>query len=205
MGYIPAGKSVELDSISSVVSTGNSVGIMIHVLFAPVLEELVFRKLILNRTKGFGQTTAIVFSALCFGLFHQNLTRFMYAFSLGLFVGYVYIKTGKVVITMILHMLLNGFSSVIMFIMPMFGKEIKPGFIITLVLIVNSGMAMIISGIILFIKWMKNKRFVPDNPMTTSVPKKEVFKTVYLNPAVISYFVICLVAVVMSFMNVQLF
>jgi len=203
--FSPAGKSAELEQISSIVSTGNLVGIMIPVLFAPVLEELVFRKMILGRTKGFGESTAIVFSALSFGLFHQNLTQFMYAFAVGLFLGYVYCKTGKVIVTIIMHMLLNGFSSCIMFIMPMFGKEVNPAFVLAVVLLALTSMAMMISGIILFVKWLKNRRFAPDNSMTLCIPKREVLATVYVNPAVMSYFALCIVAIVIAFMNVQLF
>ena len=203
--FSPAGKSAELEQISSIVSTGNIIGIMIPVLFAPVLEELVFRKMILDRTKGYGETTAIIFSALSFGLFHQNLTQFMYAFAVGLFLGYVYCKTGKVIVTIIMHMLLNGFSSVIMFIMPMFGKDVNPRFVLTVVLLAITSMAMMISGTILFIKWLKNRRFAPDNSMTVCIPKRDVLMTVYINPAVISYFGICIVAIVIAFMNVQLF
>ncbi|MBO4449531.1 MAG: CPBP family intramembrane metalloprotease [Clostridiales bacterium] len=203
--FSPAGKSVELDQISSFVSTGNIVAILIPVLFAPVLEELVFRKMILGRTKGFGETTAIVFSSLCFGLFHQNLTQFMFAFVLGLFLGYVYCKTGKVIVTIIMHMLINGFSSVIMFIMPMFGKTVTPAFILTVVLLVITSMAMIISGIILFIKWLRNRRFTPDNSMAICIPKRDVLATVYVNPAVITYIAICIAAIVIAFMNIKLF
>ena len=203
--FSPAGKSMELESISSIVTTGNIVGIMIPVLFAPVLEELVFRKMILDRTKGYGETTAIVFSALSFGLFHQNLTQILFAFGVGLFLGYVYCKTGKVAITMIMHILINGFSSVLMFIMPMFGKGFNPALVIAVILLSNAIIAMLISGIVLLVKWLKNRRFILDNSMNNCIPRKDVLKTVYINPAVVSYIVICIAVSVLSFMNVQLF
>ena len=53
---------------------------------------------------------AITVSAISFGLFHGNLTQFFYATLLGLIFGYVYTKTGKVIYSMALHMLVNFFG-----------------------------------------------------------------------------------------------
>ena len=85
----PAGGTEQLDMINKMVSSGLPTGIMMTVIIAPILEELIFRKLMLDRIRNYGEKTAIVFSALCFGLFHENLTQFLYAFIIGLFLGYV--------------------------------------------------------------------------------------------------------------------
>ena len=46
------------------------------VICAPILEEYIFRKLIVDRTVKYGQGVAIVLSGLMFGLFHGNLNQF---------------------------------------------------------------------------------------------------------------------------------
>lgn len=74
---------------------------------APVGEELVWRKFILDRTHRYGATMAIVFSSLFFALMHASLDQFFYAFGVGVFFGYIYLKTGKISITIALHALLN--------------------------------------------------------------------------------------------------
>ena len=202
----PAGGSRQLEEISAMVSTGNIVGLMIPILIAPIFEELVFRKLILDRTKGYGETTAIVFSALCFGLFHENLTQFLYAFCVGLFLGYIYCKTGKVLITMVMHMAINAFSSAIMFVLPLIGKEGASAAVMGIMIILSlMVLIMIALGIILLIRWIRKKRFQPDNSMDTCIEKKSVFRTVYLNPGVALYFVICTAIIITQLMNVQLF
>ena len=42
-----------------------------------------------------------------FGLFHGNLNQFIYAFVLGVFLAFLYVKTGNLKITIALHMLIN--------------------------------------------------------------------------------------------------
>ena len=83
------------------------------VIIAPILEELIFRRFIINRTRAYGEKTAVVFSALLFGLYHGNIQQFFYAFGLGLIFGFIYVRTGKVRYTVFLHMVINFFGSIV--------------------------------------------------------------------------------------------
>ena len=74
---------------------------------APIFEEWIFRKEIIDRTRKYGEKTAIVVSALCFGLFHGNVRQFFYAFGLGLILGYMYVRTSKLWYSMLMHALVN--------------------------------------------------------------------------------------------------
>ena len=85
---------------------------LVVAVIAPIVEELIFRKLILDRTRIWGEKTAIVFSALLFGIFHGNFYQFFYAFALGLLFAYIYIRTGRIRYTIALHMFINGFFGV---------------------------------------------------------------------------------------------
>ncbi|MBQ4505952.1 MAG: CPBP family intramembrane metalloprotease [Firmicutes bacterium] len=86
---------------------------LVVVVLAPVIEELLFRKALIRRTRRYGEKTAVVFSAVCFGLFHGNLPQFCYASLLGLLLGAVYIKTDRIVYTIGLHMCVNFMGGVI--------------------------------------------------------------------------------------------
>lgn len=77
------------------------------VICAPVMEEYIFRKLIVDRVIRYGQGTAVLLSGLMFGLFHGNLNQFVYAFVLGVFLAYLYVKTGNLKITIAIHMMIN--------------------------------------------------------------------------------------------------
>ena len=82
------------------------------VVCAPVIEEYVFRKLIVDRTIRYGQATAVVVSGLMFGLFHGNLNQFIYATALGMFLAFLYCKTGQLKVTVGIHMIVNFMGTV---------------------------------------------------------------------------------------------
>lgn len=65
------------------------------VVMAPVCEEILFRRIIIDRVRLFGDRAAILVSAVIFGLSHGNFYQFFYAFGIGLVFAYVYIQTGK--------------------------------------------------------------------------------------------------------------
>lgn len=87
------------------------VQVIVAVICAPIFEELAFRKFLLDRISGFGEATAVFISGLMFGLLHGNLAQFTYAFGMGLFLAYIYIRTGRVIYTIMLHMIVNGLST----------------------------------------------------------------------------------------------
>ena len=95
------------------LTTGENIPVIIMVAFlAPIFEELIFRKLIIDRTRKYGETMAIVYSALAFGIFHCNIYQIFYAFALGLILGYVYVRTGNVIYTILMHMSINASASI---------------------------------------------------------------------------------------------
>ena len=81
------------------------------VIIGPICEEIVFRKLAMNRLmKSFSPTTAIIISALLFGILHGNFTQGINAVFIGIIIGYVYLKTGSLTVCIVSHVLNNLFS-----------------------------------------------------------------------------------------------
>ena len=97
-----------VNPVSDTLSTGSFIlnAIFAGILF-PILEELLFRRLICNRLLPLGEAKAILISAAIFGFIHGNLFQFAYAFLFGLVLGYVYVKTGKIIYTIIFHCIMN--------------------------------------------------------------------------------------------------
>ncbi len=89
------------------------VEIIFVMIIAPIFEELVFRKAIIDRTKRFGYMPAIIFSGVAFGFFHGNFSQFFYATLLGILLGYIYCRTGKIIHTMLMHAAINIYGGVI--------------------------------------------------------------------------------------------
>ena len=85
-----------------------SVGIL-----APILEELFFRKFLTERLRVFGERTAILLPAFLFALFHQSAEQIVYAFAVGIILGYCYCRTGNYWLSVLMHALFNLISGVI--------------------------------------------------------------------------------------------
>ena len=81
------------------------------VVLAPIMEELTFRKLLLDRMRTIDKPSALFFTALAFGLFHSNLVQFFYAFGVGRIFGCIYLRTGRIGYSMVLHVVVNFLGS----------------------------------------------------------------------------------------------
>jgi membrane protease YdiL (CAAX protease family) len=90
--------------------------ILSTVVLAPVCEEMLFRGLILESIKQKrGATTAVMLSALLFGLAHVPvLPQMLNAFVMGVVLGYVYVLTGSLVSVIIVHAVNNALSYLFM-------------------------------------------------------------------------------------------
>lgn len=87
--------------------------VLFTVICAPIIEEFIFRKLIIDRTSiKYGELSGILLSAFFFALFHGNLNQFVYAFTLGILFGFIYAKTGMLRYSVLLHMGINFMGSV---------------------------------------------------------------------------------------------
>ncbi|MBR6883716.1 MAG: CPBP family intramembrane metalloprotease [Bacteroidales bacterium] len=87
---------------------------LVVAIFAPIFEEWLCRGMVLRGllTK-MKPVWAIVISAVFFAVIHANPWQALNAFLIGLVMGYVYYKTGSLVLTMIIHFVNNG-SAVIL-------------------------------------------------------------------------------------------
>ena len=117
--------------------------VVAFVVLAPVFEELVFRKVLVDRVLPYGEWPAILFSGLTFGLFHGNLTQFFYATLLGMVLAYVYIRWGNILYTIGIHACINFLGGVL--------PQLVPAASYFMLLIV-------IAGIVLFFVFKKSIR-----------------------------------------------
>ncbi len=102
------------DALNTIVNASPTwATVLLACVFAPAMEELIFRKLLIDRVKPYGELQACIFSALIFGLFHGNFRQFFYAAVLGFIFSYVYAKTNNIVHTIVLHSGVNLLGSVI--------------------------------------------------------------------------------------------
>ncbi len=184
------------------------------VICAPILEEYIFRKLIVDRTVKYGQGVAIVLSGLMFGLFHGNLNQFAYAMLLGMFLAFMYVKTGNLKITIGLHMCINFMGAVVSVLLLKsihleeyqeivmnggdpeaimnFMMQYLPGWIGYMVYVLFI-LAAVITGIVLFIVFRKRFAVEPGQ-----IPKGQRFKTVICNPGMLCYCIFWIVMIIIQ-------
>lgn len=86
-------------------------------------EELLFRGAVMGNLLPFGSGTAILVSAIAFGLMHQNPAQFLYAFCAGILLGVIYERTGSIWNCVILHLLNNASSLISTVLVRRFGED----------------------------------------------------------------------------------
>lgn len=181
---------------------------VLTVLLAPAAEELLFRKIVLDRCARFGERTAIFFSALLFGLYHQNFFQFFYAFGIGLVFAYVYLRTGKLRYSVAMHTIINFFGGFVPSLLRRLPSietltleateaELAGGLLTVLCYCAFYSLyfGAIIAGAILFAKRLRRMTLLP---ASEELPREAVFRTVYVNAGVIVFVAICLGLSVLS-------
>lgn len=87
---------------------------LIMAVAAPVLEELIFRGIILDGLlQKYAVVKSILISSLLFSLVHLNFLQIVSGFLGGIFIGWVYYKTRRITLTILIHATINlaGFIS----------------------------------------------------------------------------------------------
>lgn len=204
-----------VNAIESYAMDRSPLKILVMVILAPLLEELICRKLLIDRTVRYGEKLSVLMSGLIFGLLHQNLFQFFYAFALGSLFAYVYIRTGRVRYTVILHAIINFMGAVVAPAMltlmdmntlnEMTAAEFSPEILWTvipgyLVFMAYSTMLMGLSvfGLVLLI--IKARRMIWIEK-EQQLGRKPALKVAFINAGMIIYILICLVEIVLALFN----
>lgn len=76
----------------------------------PLVEEFAMRHVVMQPLRKYGNSFAILASALAFGVFHGTPTQIPFAFLCGLFLGYAVIATESIWTGVIIHAIVNSLS-----------------------------------------------------------------------------------------------
>ncbi|MBP1560864.1 MAG: CPBP family intramembrane metalloprotease [Oscillospiraceae bacterium] len=79
-------------------------------LLGPVLEELLYRGVLLQSMRKYNERFAIFLSAVIFGLMHQNYQQFVLGFLVGIPLAVVVIKSGSLLPSIFAHIIINTSS-----------------------------------------------------------------------------------------------
>lgn len=114
-----------MEQIESASSESTTFSMLLYASFlGPVAEELVFRGFLLRSLEKYGKLFAIVTSAILFGLFHVNFIQGIFAFAVGIILGYV-AREYSIKWSIILHIINNFiFGDLLLFILGHFNPTV---------------------------------------------------------------------------------
>ena len=136
------------------------------VIVSPIFEELLFRKILLEKLLPYGKVIAIAISSLFFGLYHANLEQLLYTMFLGVLCANIVIITGKIKYAIYLHMAFNLFGVIISDFIPI-------GAITTVLQIV-----FVMSAVLIFVFKGKTMVILKDEDCVESFCAKKEFLSI---------------------------
>ena len=179
------GNFKEADVVNPLESVLSNSSIWATIIFAgilsPIIEEVLFRGVMLNKLRTYGDKIAIITTALLFGLFHENFSQFFYAVGLGMIFAYVTLKTGTIKYSIGLHIMINMMGSVI-------GTQVLSSTIATMIFGIVVWV-FVIAGLILFIKDFKKTSLLPGE---VTIEKGHILSETWLNVGMIINLIISL-------------
>lgn len=102
---------------SAGIDTGSFVGVISVAVVAPIVEEFVFRGLVMNRlSRVMPGWLAVVISSAVFGVCHGHPVWFAYAFVLGAVFGFIDLRAGSIWPSILGHVVFNLIGQVVSFI-----------------------------------------------------------------------------------------
>ncbi|MGI6173372.1 MAG: CPBP family intramembrane glutamic endopeptidase [Christensenellales bacterium] len=166
-------------------------------LFNPVVEEFVFRHLFATRLLQHGERLYVLASAYCFAVVHGvsvGFVHIIYTFILGLIWGYLTVKSGNLVLAIVMHAVSNLFNAVI--IQLLLDTSSMNALAAYSLLIAALG----VIGLILFFKNRK-EAVLDDAP---GLIDKQAVKDLFTNKGILFYTALTLVAMVLKGVIVSL-
>lgn len=139
-----------------------------------VCEEVLFRGVILQGLRRFGDRFAIIVSSVFFMLMHGNPDQTIYPLMSGIVMGYVFVKTGDLKYSMIIHFVNNFLSIVTDFIYNNISAEALPAETLFLGL-TEIDLILVGVGVVIFVICLIY--FIRQKSVSFSEPQPLVFKS----------------------------
>jgi len=97
-----------INEVIDKLAVSQSVLIFSVVIIAPIYEEIIFRGILLRgMAKKVNASIAIMVSSLLFAIVHMNIPQGINAFFLGLVLGFVYMRSGSIYLSIFAHIVNN--------------------------------------------------------------------------------------------------
>ena len=199
---------------NAILDEKSIVFIIFATTFGPIVEEILFRKIFIDRVRKYGDGKAVLVTGVLFGAFHGNFSQFFYATFLGWMLGFIYVKTGKLRNTIALHMSLNIAGSLIPMLLM---RNMDPSTLTAELSELESAkyffehigdflpligwgilvLSMTFAGVVLLITKLSNHEFQV-NPPEVELPKGNDFKVTCLTIGMLIFVIVTVGEVILS-------
>lgn len=99
---------------SAGIDSGTLTGVIATAVVAPIVEEIIFRGLIMNRlARVMPGWLAVVLSAVVFGVCHGHPVWFAYAFVLGAVFGFIDLRANSILPSILGHVVFNAIGQIL--------------------------------------------------------------------------------------------
>lgn len=117
LAALPEAWTESYGEASSGIGSGGVAGVIATVLVAPLVEEFIFRGLIMTRlNRAMPGWLAVLLTAAIFGLCHGHPVWVGYTFVLGAFFGFMDLRTGSIWPSILAHVVFNAIGQVFTFV-----------------------------------------------------------------------------------------
>lgn len=147
------------------------------------IEEFVFRGIVMQPLRRYGDGFAIVMSAIVFGLVHGNLVQIPFAMVVGLIIGFFVIKSNSLWVGIVIH-LINNTASVVL-TMLLSGVNDVLG---NLVVLAYYGVLILLAIVFLAVLIDRQRWVFRKNPVQSSLSLGKRVSAFLFNPGMILAF-----------------
>ena len=142
--------------------TGIILFLIYSTIIPAVVEELLFRKVILDSLLPYGTLFSIIASSLLFSLMHCNPSQSLYTFAAGIVLAAVAVKTNSIIFPIIIHFSNNLLSCVYMLLFEFASEETYTA------IVLSTDTVFKLFGVCFFIYLYRKKTLEYDNENKTN-------------------------------------
>ena len=211
--YLISGRDISGSANDLIMNTPIWIIIIVAVIIGPIFEELIFRRILIDRLSPFGEKFAIITTAIAFGIFHGNLDQLIYTTALGFIFGYVYSVTRDIRYSIGLHMVFNFFGAVPVMLVydsaekiyslpeeTLMNPEALLEYMPELMAVYGYSivqLAFVGLGVYFLVKCVKQKRFTLNNEVDIRIPRDEIART-FVTPGVFAFVILSIATFVLN-------
>lgn len=163
-------------------------------IFNPIVEEYVFRKVLADKLLKYGELFFMLVSSFCFAIVHGvslGIPQIIYTFVLGMIWSYLYVRSGNIWLSILMHSLSNLFGSVMTQWLQTISQPLMAVY----------SMSMMLLGIVGIILFFVNKKHVLIDG-DSKIINADIVKTMFTNKGILFYFIITFLMIVLRYAHI---